>query len=126
MLPPDRGARQRLKILQLLAAVEADGTTPIQEALATGMGRLRRGMTAIVLTPTLDPAFVRPVAALKGRGIATVIVSLDTPAFDPAPDADGRELDAQHTRALRHTLAEYQLRTHVIGPRQALAEVLAR
>ncbi len=126
MLPPDRGARQRLKILQLLAAVEADGTTPIQEALATGMGRLRRGMTAIVLTPTLDPAFVRPLAALKGRGIATVIVSLDTPAFDPAPDDDGRELDAQHTRALRHTLAEYQLRTHVIGPRQALAEVLAR
>jgi uncharacterized protein (DUF58 family) len=126
VLPPDRGARQRLKILQLLAAVEADGATPLDEALATGLGRLRRGMTAIVLTPTLDPAFVRPLAALRKRGVTAVVVSLDAPAFDPAPDDAGRERDAQHQRALRHTLAEYQLRTHVVGPRHALAEVLTR
>ena len=36
VVPADRGARQRLKILQLLAAVEADGRTPLQEALVTG------------------------------------------------------------------------------------------
>ena len=36
VLPADRGARQRLKILQLLAAVEADGRTPLAEALVTG------------------------------------------------------------------------------------------
>ncbi len=126
VLPPDRGARQRLKILQLLAAVEADGTAPLNEALATGLGRLRRGMTAIILTPALDPAFVRPLAVLRNRGIATVVVSLDVTAFDPAPDEAGRELDAQHRRALRHTLAEYELRTHVVGPHQPLAEALAR
>ena len=50
VLPADRGARQRLKILQLLAAVEADGRTPLDEALLTGLSRLRRGMTAIVIS----------------------------------------------------------------------------
>jgi uncharacterized protein (DUF58 family) len=32
-LPPDRGGRQHLKIMQLLAAVDGDGTSPLSEAL---------------------------------------------------------------------------------------------
>ena len=32
-LPPDRGGRQHLKIMQLLAAVEADGSAPLVETL---------------------------------------------------------------------------------------------
>ena len=32
-LPPDRGGRQHLKIMQLLAAVEADGDAPLVETL---------------------------------------------------------------------------------------------
>src|SRR6185295_14223227 len=88
VVPADRGARQRLKILQLLAAVEADGRTPLQEALVTGVSRLLRGMTAIVITASLDPSFVRPLATLRTRGIGTVVVLLDQPAFAPAA-ADG-------------------------------------
>ena len=86
VLPADRGARQRLKILQLLAAVEADGRTPLDEALLTGLTRLRRGMTAIVITASQDPSFVRPLAALRARGIGAVVISLDAPAYEPAPD----------------------------------------
>ncbi|MEI7744852.1 MAG: DUF58 domain-containing protein [Chloroflexota bacterium] len=126
VLPADRGARQRLKILQLLAAVEADGRTPLDEALLTGLTRLRRGMTAIVITPTLDPAFVRPLAGLRARGIATVVVTLDTPAFEAAVDAAAAEAAAQHVRALRHALAEYELATFTLRPDQSVAEALAR
>ena len=90
VLPADRGPRQRLKILQLLAAVEADGRTPLAEALVSGVGRLRRGMTAIVITATQDPSFIRPLATLRARGIGAVVVLLDPAAFAPAPDDDGR------------------------------------
>src|SRR4029077_11684819 len=88
-LPPDRGGRQHLKIMQLLAAVEADGSAPLVETLITTVGRLRRGMTAVVITASLDPAWVRPLASLRTRGVACVVVTLDAAAFDKV-DAQAR------------------------------------
>ena len=126
VVPADRGARQRLKILQLLAAVEADGRTPLQEALVTGVNRLRRGMTAIVVTSSQDAAFVRPLATLRTRGIGTVVVLLDKAAFEPAEDEETAAAQRQHTRAVRHALAEFEIPTYVVGPGQDLAEALAR
>ena len=126
VLPADRGARQRLKILQLLAAVEADGRTPLAEALVTGVSRLRRGMTAIVITATLDPSFVRPLATLRSRGIGTVVVLLDHAAFAPPADDVAAEAARQKSRAVRHALAEFEVPVSVVGPDQALAEALAR
>ena len=73
-LPPDRGGRQHLKIMQLLAAVEADGNQPLVETLIGTVGRLRRGMTAVVITPSprsvLGPAArlaARPGRRVRGR-----------------------------------------------------------
>ncbi len=126
VVPSDRGVRQRMKILQLLAAVEADGRTPLDEVLITGIGRLRRGMTAVVVTASQDPAFIRPLAALRSRGIGVVVVLLDASAFETPFDAQQGELVAQRERALRHALAEYELPTYVVGPGRALGEVLAR
>jgi uncharacterized protein (DUF58 family) len=126
VVPADRGARQRLKILQLLAAVDADGTAPLAETLITGLNRLRRGMTAIVITSTLDPGFIRPLATLRGRGISAVVVLLDQTLFAPAPDAEAAELHQQRVRAVRHALAEFELPTYVIGPDRPLEEALGR
>jgi uncharacterized protein (DUF58 family) len=126
VVPADRGARQRLKILQLLAAVEADGRTPLAEALVTGVSRLRRGMTAIIVTSTPDTAFIRPLASLRSRGISSVVVLLDQAAFEPDPDEARLEAQHQRFRAVRHALAEYEIPTFVIRPGQDLAEALAR
>ncbi len=131
LVQPDRGPRQRLKVLQLLAAVEADGRATLDETLVEGLGRLRRGMTAVVITPTLDPSFVRPLGILRSRGIGVVVVLLEAAAFDapaaggPADDEAGEEL-RQRGRALRHALAEYELPTWVVGPGRPLGEVLVR
>ena len=54
------------------------------ETLIATVGRLRRGMTAVIITPSLDPAWVRPLAALRARGVSCVAVTLDAPAFDRA------------------------------------------
>ena len=126
VVPADRGARQRLKILQLLAAVEADGRTPLSEALVTGVNRLRRGMTAIVVTSSQDASFVRPLATLRTRGISAVVVLLDLAQFEPASDEVAAEAQRQRTRAVRHALSEFEIPTYVVRPGQELAEALAR
>lgn len=138
-LPPDRGGRQHLKIMQLLAALEPDGEAPLVEALVQSVGRLRRGMTAVIITASVDPAWVRALSTLRARGVAAVVVLVDAPAFDRVaqearaaatgdayePDAELEETAAKRVRALRHALAEYELKTYTVVPGRPLAEVLA-
>ncbi len=152
-IPADRGPRQRLKIMQLLAAVDGDGATTLTEALLTGLPRLRRGMTAVLITPTTSRDWVRLLAGLRGRGIACVVVLLDAASFarraeDVArrsgrvPERGSRELASsgaaaetvaepsvapgpdQASRALRYHLAEYDIQTHPIRAGDVLGEVL--
>jgi uncharacterized protein (DUF58 family) len=135
VLPSDRGARQHLKIMQLLAAVQPDGQTPFVEALLTGLGRVRRGMTAVVVTPSLETDWIRPLATLRGRGVGCVVVHVDPLAHARHAIAAGlegalplapedAEAMAQRGRALRHALAEYELRSVTVLPTRPLAEAL--
>ena len=129
-LPADRGGRQHQKIMQLLAAVEADSATPLVETLIASVGRLRRGMTAVIITASLDPSWVRPLAALRTRGVACVVVTVDAAAYARAEaearaavtgdgaviDTAAAEATAKRARALRHALAEYELPAFTIVP----------
>src|ERR671920_156411 len=139
-LQPDRGGRQHLKVMQLLAAVEGDGSTPMAETLVSSVPRIRRGMTAVVITASLDRAWVKPLATLRSRGVACVVITMDIPAFErrvreedrrkagflavdeaiPAPTATSQEW-----RALRHALAEFDIAVYRVGPTQPLSEALA-
>jgi uncharacterized protein (DUF58 family) len=83
-------------------------------------------MTAIVITATVDPSFVRPLATLRSRGIGAVVVLLDPVAFAPAADETELETQRQRSRAVRHALAEFEVPTYVLGPDRDLAEALAR
>jgi len=139
-LPPDRGGRQHLKIMQLLAAVDGDGTSPLSEALVATVPRIRRGMTAVVITPSLDRDWVKPIAALRSRGVACVVVSFDIADFDrfardeelrlhklpPEPgDPIAEAARAQRVRALRHALSEFDVAVHMARPGLPLGEALA-
>jgi uncharacterized protein (DUF58 family) len=139
VVPADRGGRQHQKIMQLLAAVDADGSTPLVETLVNTVGRLRRGMTAVIVTPSLDPSWVRPLASLRVRGVSCVVVTVDAEAFDQAmhaedaargiavrSDAADEELRSKRSRALRHALAEYEIPFYVVTPGRPLGEMLAR
>ncbi len=137
VLPADRGGRQHLKIMQLLAAVDADGSAPLMEGLVTGLARLRRGMTAVIITSSLDRGWVRPLAGLRSRGVASVILSVDARSAAAvsanryrAPGHDEQEVEVDpdveaQTRALRHALAEHDLRTYRIAAGIPLSEQLA-
>ena len=136
-LQPDRGQRQYQKIMQLLAAANADGSAPLHEVLVENILRLRRGTTAVVITPSTDRDWVKTLSTLQPRGVAVMVVALDAAAFDTLvrkePDADAKskppvtapskhELPAQ--RALLHALAEYDLTPVWVGPGRSLGEQL--
>ncbi|HEY8633041.1 MAG TPA: hypothetical protein VIL50_07790, partial [Candidatus Limnocylindrales bacterium] len=84
-------------------------------------------------------AWVRPIAALRTRGIGSVVVTIDAAAADrieraarerlgerlPAPDPAVEEQRAQRVRALRHALAEYELRVHQVTPGASLSGALS-
>jgi uncharacterized protein (DUF58 family) len=135
-LSPDRGARQRRKILNLLAAVEGDGTNPLVEALVAGLPLLRRGMSAVIVTPAAEPAWVRPLATLRPRGIGSQVLYLDPRGFlryevvaagrsvdEPETAAELAELE-QASRQVHHALAEFDVWTCPVPPGVPLGEVL--
>ncbi len=125
VFPADRGPRQQLKVLSLLAAVQPDGAVPLRELLVDGLARLRRGMTAVVVTPSLDRGWVSPLGSLRRRGIGCAVVLVDPVAHDVRSRLlDGEEAldDGVRMRlesdlgALRHALAEHELPPLVLVP----------
>jgi uncharacterized protein (DUF58 family) len=138
-LQPDRGGRQHLKIMQLLAAVDGDGGSPLSETLIATVPRIRRGMTAVVITPSLDRTWVKPLSTLRARGVACVVVSFNIPAFDAytrdeelrrlgrPPEPDDPAISGprrQAMRALHHTLSEFDVTMHTVEPARSLGELL--
>jgi uncharacterized protein (DUF58 family) len=138
-LQPDRGGRQHLKIMQLLAAVDGDGGTPLGESLVGTVPRIRRGMTVVVVTPSLDRGWVKPLSTLRARGVGCVAITFDIAAFQryaleeeyrrkslPLPPQTDEDPDLKHrTRVLRHALSEFDVAVHTVGPARPLGEVLA-
>lgn len=121
----DRGPRQQQKVLYLLAAVQPDGAVPLQELLIDGLARLRRGMTAVVVTPSLDRGWVPPLASLRRRGIGCAVCLVDPIAhaersrvLDGEPPIEPAEREAleRDLRALRFALAEHELPPYVLVP----------
>ncbi len=129
-MPADRGPRQRQKIMQLLAAVEGDGRTPLAEVLSTGLPKLRRGMTAVIITASRDRHWVRTLTSLRARGVAAAVVALDGASYEnlgsgsPSGNAVA-DMAAQEQRALRFALAEYDVKTYEVHAGDNLGAVLA-
>jgi len=133
VLPPDRGPRQYQKVMRLLAALGADGDEPLSSLLVEGSTRLRRGMTVVAITPSVDRDWVRPLASLRQRGVETVVVLLDATAFMAVErvahglvpvDEVGQAEELRAARAVRHALAEHDLAWHVVTPGESIAAQL--
>lgn len=120
VLTPDRGTRVEQKILHLLANVQADGTRPVAEVLLNTLPRLRRGMTLCIITGSTDREWVRALASLRRRGVGSVVVLLDRTTFAPADTEHGVAEQA----AVRHALAEYDIRYYWVSRGDELADAL--
>ena len=126
-LPADRGPRQRQKLMQLLAVVDGDGGEPLVEILVQFLPRLRRGTTAVIITPSLDRGWIRPLAGLRARGVGCVVCLVDPGAYEAYGNGvagGAAEQRARDRRAVLHALAEHDIPVHVIVPGRPLGELL--
>jgi uncharacterized protein (DUF58 family) len=121
-LTPDRGTRVEQKILNLLANVQADGVQPLAEVVVSTLPQLRRGMTLCIVTGSTEREWVRALAALRRRGIGTIVVLLDRFSFEGRDDDESRA----ELAAVRHALAEYDIAHHLVRAGDDLPSVLGR
>jgi phosphatidylserine/phosphatidylglycerophosphate/cardiolipin synthase-like enzyme len=120
IVQPDRGTRVEQKILHLLANVQADGNRPLAEILLGTLPQLRRGMTLCIVTGSTDREWVRALAALRRRGVGTIVVLVDRASFVAREDDESRA----ELAAVRHILAEYDVQHHLVRAGDDLGQVI--
>lgn len=95
IVPPGRGEGQRWQILQALALVQADGTTPLRRALQDLGQRAKRGAAAIVITPTPTADWIADLVALSQRGVQCHAILLERHSFGGPENSAGLQKAVQ-------------------------------
>lgn len=81
VVQPDRGDRQLSDILETLALAKSETSMTIAQMLAVDAGLVGRGNTLIIITASLDKAWVREAENLKRRGLHIIAVMVDPASF---------------------------------------------
>jgi uncharacterized protein (DUF58 family) len=108
ILHPDRGTKQFGKLMQYLAEVQVGGSRTIAEVMVETLPRIRRGASVLLITPSLDRAWVRPASTFRESSIATQAVLVGS------EDTDERDRARRH--ALLGELAVAGVRTAHLQP----------
>lgn len=87
VLLADRGDRQSIRMLELLALVQADGRAPLSEVLWSERPRLGRMSTAVVVSPSVDEHWAGVLAQIQHAGTRTAAILVEAATFGPAPAA---------------------------------------
>jgi uncharacterized protein (DUF58 family) len=87
MLEPHRGTRQDRQILDYLAVARADGPQALAKAMAWDRIRRLPRRAIAVITPSPDPAWVRTMQSVRGRGTSLLAFYIDASSFGaPEPN----------------------------------------
>lgn len=114
LLPPDRGHIQDARILDLLARVKTEGTTPLADAIARLNPSLDRRTTLVVVTPSPSDRWVGALGSLAHRNVRLAAVLVDGATF-------GGE---KSLRVLMPALAELGIPGYLVGKGDDLAKAL--
>ncbi len=87
VLHPDRGTRQYLKILELLAVVRVREYLGVGELLLLNAPSLARGTSALIVTPTTRTQWLTAYEDLAHRGVRGAVVLLEARSFGSAHDS---------------------------------------
>jgi uncharacterized protein (DUF58 family) len=80
-LLPDRGTRQLLKVLELLAVVRVREFQGVGELLAASAPLFARGTSALVVTPTARAEWLPALEDVTQRGVRSAVVLLEASTF---------------------------------------------
>jgi uncharacterized protein (DUF58 family) len=108
-IPLGKGRGHLWRILRGLAHASTADNGSLTDMLEEEKQNLRRGTTALVITPSTDPEWAGQLLALSQRGIATTAILLDVDSFNGGPQSQGRTL------AMRALLADQGIPTHIIA-----------
>ncbi len=114
-LPPERGDRQLLKLMEELAVIRASGTAPLGELLISEDARFGRRTTVIAISPSTSLDWVAALRSYLARGVRTVAMVIDASSFG------GPEPSGEVTAALQGA----GIATYVFGKGDRLADVVA-
>ena len=113
-LPADRGDRQLIRLLEELAVVQADGGAPLAEVLLAEGHRCQGRSVALIITPSLDQAWVGSLRALRYQGVRGVAVVVEPGSFD----------GGENSLPLASALAAADLPLHLIRQGDNLSQAL--
>jgi len=108
---PARGRGQLWGLLRALTQVHATESRPFPRVLEEVARALPIGATALMVTPSLDPAWVSGLARLQARGIGVAAVLLDAVSF--GGEWDGGRVSPQ-AQAMLGLLADIQVEAEVV------------
>ncbi|MFQ5472130.1 MAG: DUF58 domain-containing protein [Dehalococcoidia bacterium] len=80
-LDPARGSKQYGRILEALATARAGGDVPLSGVLEEEARAFGRNTTLIVVTPSVDEAWLAALQEIMHHGTRTVVVYLDPESF---------------------------------------------
>ncbi len=111
---PDRGNRQLTRILQALAVARSASNHTLRQMLSLETPHFTRGTTLMIITSSLDEAWIAEAQIMIRRGIRPVCVFIDPQTFDPRQDSS----------AIRGMLQLAKIPTLIIGKGDDMAVAL--
>jgi uncharacterized protein (DUF58 family) len=114
-IPADQSPGQIGRLLDALARVKADGSTPLAELLLGGRRQFQHNSTLMVVTPSADPLWVSALTPLIQGGSKVVVVMVD-------PETSGGPRGIQD---VLDQLVALRVRTYVVKQGQPLGEALS-
>ena len=84
VINPAKGQNQLWDILRALATVSAKGKDSLPKVLEQASPMIGRGMTVMVVTPSVDTDWVASVLGLMRRGVSAAAILLDRASFGGA------------------------------------------
>jgi uncharacterized protein (DUF58 family) len=115
LIQPDRGDRQLSRILELLAVARSETAMSLRQMLAIDAGLIGRGNTLVVVTASLDPAWIQQAAILRRRGLYMVAVMVDPSSFGATADFQSAQIQAESAGLLVYPVRLYDNLTNVLS-----------
>lgn len=90
---PERGNKQLLRILETLAIARSKSVYTLGQTLTLETPYLTRGTTLVIVTSSLDPAWIAEAQTLSRRGIRPMCILIDPGSF-------GGQFRSDYTRSM--------------------------
>lgn len=85
---PERGTRQQFRVMQTLAVARSFSEYTLAQMLVLETPFFTRGTTLVIITSSLDPAWITEAQILSRKGIRPVCVLIDPQSFGGSKPSD--------------------------------------